>query len=150
VAFGVVARADTRTQDELDPATGRVRWRVVSRIPAIAIQAGIVTALGPDQITMRDTLTGQTRWAARIPGELLPLVASPWPASPVLPVFPAGPFLVVSATSPDGSDLLAALRMSDGHRRWQITIPGRLAAPLSAVSGGMLVYTVTPQRIFAP
>jgi outer membrane protein assembly factor BamB len=49
------------SQDELDPATGQVRWHVVSPYPAIATPAGIATAPGPDHITMRDTLTGQTR-----------------------------------------------------------------------------------------
>jgi outer membrane protein assembly factor BamB len=143
------------SQDELDPATGRVRWQVVSPYPAIATPAGIVTAPGPDQITMRGTLTGQTRWIARLTGGWLPLVTRPGQTSPALPasqalVFPAGPLLVVPAASPDGSDLLAAFRMSDGHPTWQITIPGPVAAPLSAVPGGILVYTVIPQRIIAP
>jgi outer membrane protein assembly factor BamB len=136
--------------DELDPATGRVRWQVVSPYPAIAIPAGIVTAPGPDQISVRDTVTGRTRWTARLTGGWLPLAAGPWQTSRALPVFPAGRILVVPAASPDGSELLAAFRMSDGHRTWQITIPGRLAAPVSAGPGGMLAYTVIAQRIFAP
>jgi hypothetical protein len=56
-----------------------------------------------------------------------------------VPVFPAGPLLVVPAAGPDGSGLLAAFRMSDGHRAWQVTIPEPLAAAPSAVPGGMLV-----------
>lgn len=134
------------SQDELDPATGRVRWRVVSHYPAIATRAGIVTAPGPDRISMRDTLTGQTRWTARLKGGWLPLVVGPlavgpgpWQAYPGLPVFPAAPLLVVPAAGPDGSDLLAAFRMSDGHRAWQVTT-GPVAAPPSAVPGGILVY----------
>jgi len=138
------------SQDELDPATGRIRWKVVSPYPAIATPTGIVTAPGPYHITMRDTLTGQTRWNARLTRGWLPLVAGPWPTSWALPVFPAGSLLVVRTASQDGPDLLAAFRMSDGHRTWQITIPGRLTAPLSAVPGGMLVYTVIAQRIVAP
>jgi hypothetical protein len=31
--------------------------------------------------------------------------------------------------------------MSDGHRAWQVTIPEPAVAPLSAVPGGVLVYT---------
>jgi hypothetical protein len=31
--------------------------------------------------------------------------------------------------------------MSDGHRAWQVTIPEPVAAPLSAVPGGMIVYS---------
>jgi hypothetical protein len=54
----------------------------------------------------------------------------------------AGRLLVVPTASPDGSEMLAALRMSDGHRAWQVTI-GPLAAPLSAVPRGMLVYTAS-------
>jgi outer membrane protein assembly factor BamB len=129
------------SQDELDPATGRVRWKVVSPYQAVATPAGIVTASGPDQISVRDTLTGQTRWTARLNGGWLPLVG-PGQAYTVLPVFPAGPLLVVPAAGPDGSNLLAAFRMSDGHRTWQVTIPAPVAAPLSAVPGGMLVYAV--------
>jgi hypothetical protein len=50
----------------------------------------------------------------------------------------------VPAASPDGPngrDLLVAFRMSDGHPTWQVTIQGPVAAPLSAVPGGMLVLT---------
>jgi len=68
-------------------------------------------------------------------------VVGPGRASPALPVFPAGPLLIVPAVGLDGSNLLAALRMSDGHRAWQVTIPAPVEAPLSAVPGGMLVYT---------
>jgi outer membrane protein assembly factor BamB len=130
------------SQDELDPATGRVRWQAVSPDLAIATPAGLVTAPGPDQITMRDTLTGQARWTARLTGGWLPLVTDPGTVSRAMPVFPAGPLLVVPAAGPAGSDLLAAFRMSDGHRAWQVTIPGPVAAPLSAAPGGVLVYTV--------
>ena len=79
------------SQDELDPATGRVRWKVVSPYPAIATTAGIVTAPGPDQITMRDTLTGQPRWTAWLTGGWLPLVTPPghtYQALQAPPVFP--------------------------------------------------------------
>jgi len=156
------------TQSELDPATGRIRWHVASDYPAMATPAGIVTAPGPDQITMRDTLTGQIRWTATLTGGPWPLATRPGqtsqglpacqavpgspaqPASLTLPVFPAGPLLIAPAASPDGPDLLAAYRMSDGHSTWQITIPAPLGAPLSAVPGGMLVYTFIPQRILAP
>jgi len=71
-------------------------------------------------------------------------------ASQALPVLPTGRLLVLAAASPDGSDLLAAFRMSDGHPKWQVTIPEPLAAQLSAVPGGMLVYTAIAQRILAP
>jgi len=54
------------------------------------------------------------------------------------------------AANPYATDLLAAFLMSDGYSAWQITIPGPLAAPLSAMSGGMLVYTFIPRRILAP
>jgi outer membrane protein assembly factor BamB len=130
------------SQDELDPATGRVRWHVASPYRAIATPAGvIVTAPGPDltdQISVRDALTGQTRWTA---GLSEPPAAGPGQISPAPPVFPAGPLLVVPALSLHGSGMLAAFRMSDGHRAWQVTIPARVAAPLSGVPGGMLVYT---------
>ncbi len=136
------------SQDELDPATGRVRWQVVSPYQPIATLAGIVTAPGPHQISMRDTLTGQIRWTAELNGGWLPLDAGPLAAAPTagqipsaLPVLPAGPLLVVPAAGPDGSDLLAAFGMSDGHPAWQVTIPGPVAAPMSAVPGGILVYT---------
>jgi outer membrane protein assembly factor BamB len=127
--------------DELDPATGRVRWHVVSPDQAIATPAGIVvTAPGPDgtdQVSVRDTMTGRTRWTAELTE---PLAGGPEQISPALPVFRAGPLLVVPAASPDGSEFLAAFRMSHGHRAWQVTIRGLVEAPLSAVPGGMLVY----------
>jgi outer membrane protein assembly factor BamB len=125
-------------QDELDPATGRVRWQAASAYPATATPAGIVTApgtAGTDQVSLRDTLTGQTRWTATLAGLNLGWQQQ----APVLPVFPAGPLLIVRAASADGPDLLAAFRMSDGHRAWQVTIPEPLAAPPSAVPGGMLI-----------
>jgi outer membrane protein assembly factor BamB len=127
------------SQEALDPATGRVRWKVVSLYHAIATPAGIVTAPGPDQVSMRNTLTGQTRWTVRLAGGWLPLVTSSWQASGPS-AFPAGPLLVVPAAAPD---VLAAFRMSDGHRAWQVTIPGPLQAPLTAVPGGMLAYAGT-------
>jgi outer membrane protein assembly factor BamB len=134
------------SQDELDPATGRVRWHVASPDQAIATPAGvIVTAPGPDsapaattdEISVRDTLTGQTRWTAELNE---PLAAEPGQTPPAPPVFPAGPLLVVPAASPDYSEMLAAFRMSDGHRAWQVAIRGPVEAPLSAAPGGMLVY----------
>jgi outer membrane protein assembly factor BamB len=140
------------SQDELDPATGRVRWQVVSPYQLIATPDGIVTAPGPDQISMHDTLTGQIRWTAELNGGWLPLDAGPLAAEPAagqvpsaLQVLPAGPLLVVPAAGPDGpdgSDLLAAFGMSDGHPAWQVTIPGPVAAPMSAVPGGILVHTL--------
>jgi outer membrane protein assembly factor BamB len=137
------------SQDELDPATGRVRWQVVSPYQPIATLAGIVTAPGPDQISMRDTLTGQIRWTAHLNGGWLPLDVGPLAVEPAagqvpsaLQVLPAGPLLVVPAVGPDGSDQLAAFGMSDGHPAWRVTIPGPVAAPMSAVPGGILVYTV--------
>lgn len=125
-------------QDEFDPATGRVRWRAGSAYHAIATPAGTVTAPGTfstDQISVHDTLTGQTRWTATLAGLNLR-----WPLqAPALPVFPDGPVLIVPAASPHGPGLLTAFRMSDGHRAWQLTIPEPAAAPPSAVPGGMLV-----------
>jgi hypothetical protein len=46
----------------------------------------------------------------------------------------------------------SALRGRGAHGRpaWQVTLPGTLAAPLSAAVGGMLVYTVVPGRVMAP
>jgi outer membrane protein assembly factor BamB len=172
--MSVTSSSGVISQDELARATGRVRWQVVSTDEAIATRAGVVTAPGPDQVTMHDTLTGQTRWTARLKGGWLPLVTVDLPASPDfpappdspasqvppasqalpvsqgVPVFPAGPLLLVPEASSDGSDLLAALRMSDGRRTWQIRTPAPIAAPLSAVRGGILVYTAVPQEIFAP
>jgi outer membrane protein assembly factor BamB len=124
------------SQDELDPATGRIRWQVVSRYPAVATPAGIVTAPGPDRIRMRDPLTGHVRWTARLRGGWL----ATGPSYPDLPVFPAGRLLVVPANGPNGPELVA-FRMSDGYRRWQVATPP-IAAPPSAVRGGILVYTV--------
>jgi outer membrane protein assembly factor BamB len=138
------------SQDELDPATGRIRWQAVSPYPALATPAGIVIAPGPDQISVRDTLTGQTRWTATLTGGWQPLAAGLGQTSQAPPVFPAGPLLVVPAASPDGPGLLAAYRMSDGRRAWQITIPGPAAAPPAAVPGGVLVYAVTAPKIIAP
>ena len=133
------------SQDELDPATGRVRWQVMSPYPPIATPAGVVTAPGPDQVSMRDALTGQIQWTARVNGGWLPIdvgqvYAGGQDAGPFT-VFPAGPFLVLPAAGPDGSHVLAALRMSDGHRAWQVTIPAPVGAPLSAAPSGILVYT---------
>jgi outer membrane protein assembly factor BamB len=135
----VILNSGGTLQDELDPATGRVRWQVASSNDAAVTPAGIVTgpvgyepSPGPDgtnQISLRDTLTGQTRWISELNG------------FPALPVFPDGPLLIVPVAGPDGSDLLAALRMSDGHRAWQVTIPEPVAAPLSAVPSGILVYS---------
>src|SRR6202167_1867783 len=134
------------SQDELDPATGRVRWHVASPDQAIATPAGvIVTAPAPDsapaattdEISVRDTLTGQTRWTAELNE---PLAAEPGQTPPAPPVFPAGPLLVVPAASPDYSEMLAAFRMSDGHRAWQVAIRGPVEAPPSAAPRGMLVY----------
>jgi outer membrane protein assembly factor BamB len=126
-------------QEELDPATGRVRWRTASAYDAIATPAGVVTAPGPgstDQISLHDPATGQTRWIASLAG-----LNGGWQQQPpVLPDFPAGPLLVVPAAGPHGSDLLAAFRMSDGHRAWQVTIPEPLAGAPQSVRGGMLVY----------
>jgi outer membrane protein assembly factor BamB len=122
-------------QDELDPVTGRVRWQVASSRDATVTPAGIVTGPvgddpdGANPISLRDTLTGQTRWISALNG------------SPALPPFPDGLLLIVPVADQDGSDLLAALRLSDGHRAWQVTIPEPIAAPPSAVPGGMLVYS---------
>jgi outer membrane protein assembly factor BamB len=150
VSVTTSAYAGGVSQDELDPATGRIRWQVVSPYPAITTLDGIVTAPAPDQISMRDPLTGQTRWTARLTGEWQVLAAGPAQTPRVPPVFPAGPILVVPTASPDGPELLAAFRMSDGYRTWQITIPGLVRAPPAAVPGGVLVYTVVAPRITAP
>jgi len=137
----VRANSGRTSQDELDPATGRVRWHVISPYSAVATPAGIVTASRRKRISMRDPLTGQTRWTARLKGGWLPLIADPGTVSQPPPVLRAGRLLVVPAAGPDGLDLLAAFRMSDGHRAWQVTT-GPIAAPLWAVPGGILVYTV--------
>jgi len=94
---------------------------------------------------MRDALTGQIQWTAKVNGGWLPIdvgqvYAGGQDAGPFT-VFPAGPFLVLPAAGPDGSHVLAALRMSDGHRAWQVTIPAPVGAPLSAAPSGILVYT---------
>jgi outer membrane protein assembly factor BamB len=145
--MSVTGNSGRTSQDELNPATGRVRWKAFSPYPAVATPAGIVAARGPDQISMRDTRTGQIRWTARMNGGWLPIVAGPiaiQPATgiayPALPVLPARPLLVVPAHDTGGSDLLAAFRMSDGHRTWQVTT-GAVAAPLSGTPWGILVYT---------
>jgi outer membrane protein assembly factor BamB len=109
--------------DELDPATGRVRWQVASACQAIVTPAGIVTAPvtdGKDQISMHDTLTGQTRWTTSLAG----LNAGWQQQGQALPVFPAGPLLIVPAAVLAGPELLTAFRISDGDRAWQVTIPG--------------------------
>jgi outer membrane protein assembly factor BamB len=141
--ISVTSSSGTTWQEELDPATGRLRWQVASTYHAIATPAGIVTGpdtvTGPDgvgtelisQISMHDTLTGQIRWTAA------------WlSSSPVLGL-PTGPLLIVPAAGPDGSELLAAFLLSDGHRAWQVTIPAPAEFPLSAVPGGVLVYSAT-------
>jgi outer membrane protein assembly factor BamB len=129
-------------QDELNPATGRVRWQVASPYNAIATAAGIVTGRGADgtvQISVHDALTGRTRWTARLAG-----LNGGWPQeASTLPVFPTGPFLVVPAAGPGGSHLLAAVRIADGQRAWQVTIRAPVAAPPLLVPGGMLIYCAT-------
>jgi outer membrane protein assembly factor BamB len=131
-------------QDAFNPATGRVRWQVASADHAVAIPAGIV--IGPDtvtdpdnagsetfsRITMHDTLTGRTRWA----------VGEPPGDGPTLLAFPAGPLLIMPVDA-QGTAELAAFRMSDGHRAWQITTTGPVQSPLSAVPGGILAYAAT-------
>ena len=57
-----------------------------------------------------------------------------------MPVFQAGRLLVAPTASPEDTELLAALRISNGHRAWQVTLPGPVEAPLSSARGGMLVY----------
>jgi outer membrane protein assembly factor BamB len=144
----VASSAGRTWQDELDPATGRVRWQVASAYEAIVTPAGIVTGPGPDstdQISVRDTLTGHTRWIARVAG----LTRGWQQQAAALPVFPAGPLLIVPASDRVGPDLLTALRMSDGHRAWQLKIPEPVAAPPSAVPGGILVYSAAPAQ-YAP
>lgn len=151
-AAGLVSVASisgtTTWQDELDEATGRVRWRVASADHALATPAGTVT--GPEtvnehdgagahwiaRISMHDSRTGQTRWT------------SAWLSSlPDLLGFPAGPLLIEAGAGPDGSGALVALRMSDGHRAWQVSIPASAAAPLSALPGGVLVYAATTSHV---
>ena len=67
--ISVMSSSGGTWEDELDPAIGRVRWQVASAYDAITTPDGIVTAPGADstdQISLRDTLTGQTRWHARL------------------------------------------------------------------------------------
>jgi outer membrane protein assembly factor BamB len=128
----------TTWQDALDPATGRVRWQIASAYRAMATPAGIVTGSDSGQMSLRDTLTGQTRWTVA-------LTSGGPPGFPALPILPSGHLLIVPAAA-DGSDLLTALRMSDGALAWQVTIPEPVAAPLSAVPGALLVYTASVVR----
>jgi outer membrane protein assembly factor BamB len=142
-APGLVSVTDNsgRTwQDELDPAAGRVRWRAASSNPDTVTPAGTVTgpagyepgtspAVGPNQVSLHGTLTGKTRWTSGLAGP------------PAQPAFPDGPLLIVPVAALDGSYLLTALRLSDGHRAWQVTLPEPAAAPLSAAAGGILIYT---------
>ncbi|HEX4094519.1 MAG TPA: PQQ-binding-like beta-propeller repeat protein [Trebonia sp.] len=126
-------------QDDLDPATGRIRWRAASAYHALATPGGTVTGPGPDgagQISLRDPLTGQIRWTAALAG----LDAGWQQTSPDLPVFSAGPVLIVAAARLAGPGPLTAVRRVDGQRAWQVTIPEPVAAPPTAVAGGTLVY----------
>jgi len=127
----------------LDPATGRMRWRAASGYPAtvpLATSAGFVTGSsfeGKDEISMRDALTGVSHWAVR----LFKLMGGGR-----LSVLPVGSLVVVTAggaNRPYAPDLLVAFRIADGHRAWEITMPTQVLAPLSAVSGGMLVQSAT-------
>jgi outer membrane protein assembly factor BamB len=130
----------------LDPATGRMRWRVTSGYPAavpLATSAGFVTGSildgldGMDEIIMRDALTGASRWAVRLFGLM---------GGGKLSVLLTGPLVVVTASSanrPYAPDLLVAFSIADGHRVWEITMPMQVPGPLSAVSGGMLVQSAT-------
>jgi outer membrane protein assembly factor BamB len=127
----------------LDPATGRRRWQVASGYPVtvpLATFAGFVTGSslnGTDEISMRDALTGTSRWAVRLFGLM---------GGGKLSVLPAGPLVVVTASSanrPYAPDLLVAFRVADGHRAWEITMPTQVPAPLSVVPGGMLVQSAT-------
>lgn len=127
----------------LDPATGRVRWRVPSGYPAsvpLATSAGFVTGSsldGTDEISLRAASTGVSRWAVRLFGLM---------GAGRLSVFRVGPLVVVTASSanrPYAPDVLAAFRIADGHRAWEITMPTQVPVPLSAVAGGMLVQSAT-------
>ena len=136
--------ADSTWQDAFNPATGRVRWQVASTYRAVATPAGIV--IGPDtvaepdsngsetfsRITLRDTLTGRTRWT----------VGEPPGDSATLLVFPTGPLLIMPVDD-QGTAELAAFRMSDGHLAWRITTTGPIQSPLSAAPGGVLAYAAT-------
>jgi outer membrane protein assembly factor BamB len=128
----------TTWQDALDPATGRVRWQIDSAYRTMATPAGIITGSDSGQISLRDTLTGHTRWTVGL--------TSGWPPDfPALPVLPSGPLLIVPAAA-DGSNLLTALRMSDGALAWQVSIPEPVAAQPSVVPGALLVYTASVIR----
>ena len=129
----------------LDPATGRMHWRVASGDPAsvpLATSAGFVTGSGTsldgtDEISMRSARTGVSRWTVRLFGQM---------GGGGLSVFPAGPLVVVTASSanrPYAPGVLVAFRIADGHRAWEITMPTQVPVPLSAVSGGMLVQSAT-------
>jgi outer membrane protein assembly factor BamB len=146
--ISVTGNSGRTSQDELDPATGEVSWNVFSPYPAVATAAGIVTAHGPDQISMRERLTGRIRWTARMKGGWLPVIGGSLTIQPAtgysypdLSVLAAGRLLVVPVHDSGGADLLAAFRMSDGHRAWRVTT-GAVAAPLSAAPGGILEYIV--------
>lgn len=130
----------------LDPATGRVRWSVASGPPAsvpLATSAGFVTGSrnsldGTDEISMRSSRTGVSRWAVRLFGQT--------GTGGLLSVIAAGPLVVVTASSANrayASGVLIAFRIADGHRAWEITMPTQVPVPLSAVSGGMLVQSAT-------
>ncbi len=141
--MSVTSSSGSTWQDELDPATGRVRWEVASAYDAIATPAGIVIAPGPDgtdQISVHDTLTGQTRWTARLARMNLG-----WPQhAPALPVFPAGPLLLVPA---------AAYRARTDHHlphlRWPARMaghdPGAGSSPAVGRAGGMLISSADLQ-----
>jgi outer membrane protein assembly factor BamB len=127
----------------LDPETGRVRWRVASGYPAsvpLATSAGFLTGSslhGAEEISMRAAPSGVSRWAVRLFGLM---------GGGGLSVFPSGPLVVVTASSANRAyapDVLAAFRIADGHRAWEITMPTRVPVPLSAVQGGMLVQSAT-------
>jgi hypothetical protein len=82
---------------------------------------------------MHDTLTGRTRWTVGEP---------PSDAPGTLLALPVGPLLIMPVDA-QGTAELAAFRMSDGHRAWQITTTGTVQSPLSAVPGGVLAYAAT-------
>lgn len=129
------ATGTTTWQDALDPATGRVRWKVASSYHTIATPLGILTGSDSSQISLRDTLTGHTRWTT-------PLTSGGPPGFPALPVLPSGHLLIMPAAA-DGSHLLTARQMSNGALAWQVTIPEPIAAPPSAAPGAFLVYTAS-------
>jgi hypothetical protein len=128
---------------DLDLGTGRVRWRVAPGYPTavpLASSAGIIIGsrlVGRDEISMRAAATGVSRWTAGLFGLM---------GGGNLFLFRAGPLVVVTASSanrPYAPDLLAAFRIADGERVWQITMPTQVPRPLSAVPGGMLVQSAT-------